>query len=351
MLWCFARSPSRSKGLTATLAGIGLMGGFLGIVAAGSAEAAPVSAVYTFGDSLSDTGNIAAATFGTMPLPEFYYQGRFSNGPVWVDHVAAAFGTESKASLLGGTNHAFGGATTGGTVPPGVTFQTLDFLSKVPTTGADPNALYIVYGGGNDVRNELTSNLPGETLAAAATANVSQAVTNLALAGARHIMVPNLSDLALTPEAIMAGGEFAERATSLSAAFNTALTSVMVGLEAVLPVDLIPLDVRSLFNDVAANPGNYGLTNVNTPCFSGAVDRPGTVCSNPDEYLFWDSLHPTAAAHRILADYALAALRGSGVGGSDGDPTDVPEPATLVLVAGGLLGMGLLRRRQSSVPA
>lgn len=64
-------------------------------------------------------------------------------------------------------------------------------------------------------------------------------------------------------------------------------------------------------------------------------DRPArTVCANPDQYLFWDSLHPTAAAHRILGNYALAALSDWGVGGSDGDPTEVPEPATLVLLAG-----------------
>lgn len=83
--------------------------------------------------------------------------------------------------------------------------QTLSFLSRLPPTGADPDALYIVYGGGNDVRNELGSTLPAETLAAAATANVGQSVTNLALAGARYIMVPNLSDLAMTPESIAGG--------------------------------------------------------------------------------------------------------------------------------------------------
>ncbi|UEM05682.1 SGNH/GDSL hydrolase family protein [Skermanella rosea] len=350
MLWWFAHSPSAPKGL-AMLAGIGVSVGIL--ASAGPAGAAPVTSVYTFGDSLSDTGNVTAATLGLLPISPPYAPGRFSNGPVWTDIVAAAYGTESRPSLLGGNNYAVGGATTGGTasvggVPvPGVTLQTLGFLSRLPPTGADPDALYIVYGGGNDVRNELGSTLPAETLAAAATANVRQSVTNLALAGARYIMVPNLSDLAMTPESIAGGPAIQERATTLSAAFNAALTSVLAGIEATFPVELVPLDVRSLFNDVAANPAGYGLTDVTTPCFSGAIGQPGTVCANPDQYLFWDSVHPSAAAHRILGSYALAALSDWGVGGSDGDPTEVAEPATLVLLAGGLLGLGLLRRRRA----
>jgi phospholipase/lecithinase/hemolysin len=332
-----------------TVAGLGLC---LGLTAtAAPADAAPKT-IYAFGDSLTDTGNITSSSFGIVPLSPPYAPGRFSNGPLWIDRVAEAYGTQVTPSLAGGNDYAFGGATTGGTVPPGVTFQTLDFLARQGTRGADPEALYIVYGGGNDVRNELTSTLAPETLAAAATENVRQAVTNLALAGAEYIMVPNLSDLALTPESIAGGPEMMNRATTLSAAFNTALTGVLAGLEAAYPIDLIPLDVRSLFNSVVGNPAQYGLTNVDTPCFTGAVDRPGTVCTNPDEYFFWDSVHPTTVAHRIFGDYALAALAGwdesAGDPGSDpdGDPLQVAEPATLTMLAGGLLGLGLMRRRQ-----
>jgi phospholipase/lecithinase/hemolysin len=165
-----------------TVAGLGLC---LGIAAtAAPAHAAPKT-IYAFGDSLTDTGNITSSSFGIVPLSPPYAPGRFSNGPLWIDRVAEAYGTQVTPSLAGGNDYAFGGATTGGTVPPGVTFQTLDFLARQGSRGADPEALYIVYGGGNDVRNELTSTLAPETLAAAATENVRQAVTNLALAACR----------------------------------------------------------------------------------------------------------------------------------------------------------------------
>jgi phospholipase/lecithinase/hemolysin len=330
------------KGMV-TAVGLGLC---IGIATTSApAAAAPTASIYAFGDSLTDTGNVTITTGGIFPLSPPYAPGRFSNGLLWIDRVAAAFGTQATPSLAGGNNYAFGGATTGGIEPPGVTFQTLDFLSRTGLGGADPNALYIVYGGDNDVRNELLTTLPAETLAAAATENIRRAVTNLALAGAEYIMVPNLPDLAMTPESIAFGPGVMQRATDLTAAINTALTGVLAGLEAALPIDLITLDVRSLFNSAATNPAQYGLTNVNSPCFTGAVDRPGTVCANPDEYLFWDSVHPSTVAHQILGDYALAALADWGV--LPGGPTLVAEPATLVMLAGGLLGLGLMRGRKS----
>ena len=336
-----------NKGVKSAI-GLGLCLGLVTI--ASPVDAAPTS-IYAFGDSLTDTGNVSASTFGILPLSPPYASGRFSNGPLWIDHITAAYGTQATPSLTGGNNFAYGGATTGGIAPPGVTFQTLDYLARQGINGADPEALYIVYAGGNDVRNELGSTLAPEALATAATENIRQAVTNLAQAGAEYIMVPNLNDLALIPESMAGGAQTMQRATSLSTAFNNALSGVLAGLDAAFPIDLIPLDVSSLFNSVVANPAQYGLTNISTPCFTGAFDRPGTVCANPNEYLFWDSVHPTAAAHQILGNFALAALagwNGAGVASASDGALDIPEPATLVMLAGGLLGLGLMRCRRSA---
>ena len=78
----------------------------------GQASAAALySNIFVFGDSLSETGNFVAA--GTnLPFPP-YATGRWSNGPVWVEHLAGSLGLGVSASVAGGNNYAWGGAKTG----------------------------------------------------------------------------------------------------------------------------------------------------------------------------------------------------------------------------------------------
>jgi phospholipase/lecithinase/hemolysin len=65
--------------------------------------------LYVFGDSYCDVGNIFAVTGGAEPAAP-YYNGRFSKGPIWLDHIAGFLGVPLAPSLLGGTDYAFGGA-------------------------------------------------------------------------------------------------------------------------------------------------------------------------------------------------------------------------------------------------
>ncbi len=75
-----------------------------------------VSAVYAFGDSLSDAGNVSLGTLGALPVSSIYSDGRFSNGNVWVQDLAQNLGLPPVApSLAGGTDFAYGGAETGTT--------------------------------------------------------------------------------------------------------------------------------------------------------------------------------------------------------------------------------------------
>src|SRR5271165_4400669 len=116
------------------------------------ANAGTIDAIYSFGDSLSDVGNVFHLT--GIPAPP-YVNGQFSNGPVWLQSLAAGLGLAPlTASLLGGTDYAYGSGETGNTsfdtANPitdllGATGQIAQFQSSHAT--ADPNALYTVWIG------------------------------------------------------------------------------------------------------------------------------------------------------------------------------------------------------------
>lgn len=306
------------------------------LLAAAPAAAGPYSSLTVFGDSLSDTGNVALATAGAIPAPP-YAPGRFSDGPNWIDALAAGLGLPSGAlpALGGGSNYAFGGARTG-TAPaavPGVLAQVAGMWAPKPSSAvADAGGLYVVVGGGNDMRDARMAvggtDVTRQAAAEAAAKNIADSVALLAGRGARTVMISTLPDLGATPEAVFLG-KVSESADA-SARYNAAVRSIEGLLESLFAtLDVIVFDMAGIAADIRANPAAYGFSNVGLPCdlfppFAGGPT--GGACSRS---LFSDSLHPSAAAHAILGAAALALV--------------VPLPATLPLLALGLLGLLLLR--------
>jgi phospholipase/lecithinase/hemolysin len=288
-------------------------------------RAAAFSGMYIFGDSLSDTGNIFINQGGAVPAAP-YFAGRFSNGPVWVETLASGLGLTANPALAGGTNYAFGGAATGN--PPGSSSPTLIQQMGLYLSGhggiADPNALYVVWGGGNDVRAQNSAN---------SVTNLSSIVSNLAAAGAVNFLVPNLPDIGLTPEAV-AQGTVAIK-TTLSVTHNANLVTAMDGLRSSLGINILNLDVYDFVNQIVANPGANGFTNTTDACYSGVtgLGGPGTVCATPNTYLFWDGIHPTAAAGQLLGLRALAII---------------PVPSALFLLGSALGALGVIRRKSAA---
>lgn len=311
-----------------------------------SAQAGPYSRITIFGDSLSDTGNLFIATGGAQPpAGQPYFNGRFSDGPVWVEHLAAGIGLELQAapSLAGGNNFAFAGARTGtGATPPGLLAQVGGLWAPANPGGADPNGLYVVVAGGNDLRDARgagSTEASRQAAAEAAVGNVAMAVSFLAGSGARNVLIANLPDLGATPEAALLG--LVGNSSDISMRFN----SLMSGLEAQLETLFVDLDVSLLDiaglgaavrNDALTNGGAvYGITNATTPC-DGFLFSTGAACSVS---LFSDALHPSARAHALIGAAAL-------------DLLGVPEPGSVLLVGAALALMLSARRgRAAQTPA
>lgn len=313
---------------------------------AGPAQA--YSGLVVFGDSLSDSGNNAAVLFGlafpaTAPaaitgnafvalLPSS--AATYSDGPVWVQTVAATLGVNAAPSLLGGTNYASGGAETsrmdpvpelGGVTTFSLKSQVDFYLSTLGSAGAPSGALYVVQGGANNVRRLLESGAAFNPVAvaheaAAYASDVGGFVDALQLVGAQDILVWNTPNVGLTPAALSFGAAGSSFATSIAAQFNASLAARLAGEAGVQT-----FDVFGAFTGLAANAAAFGLTNVTDACGNNAAG-----CgSNP---LFWDGIHPTAAGHQLLAAGVLALA--------------VPEPSTYAMFLIGLAGCGWVVRRR-----
>lgn len=300
------------------------------------ATASIYDSLVVFGDSLSDNGNNAIALgggqlqtiTGNSYIPTYPYlpSNVYSNGPVWATDVAAGLGLAPlKPSLAGGTDYAFGGATTGpnpSAFPYSLLTQANQYLTSHTVSS---NALYVIAGGGNDARAVLNGLANATQTVQNYASNVGTIVDELQAAGAQHIIVWNTPNIGLAPAVVAGGGSTI--GTQLAAAMNQALTFRLSGESGVSIFDIFDLG-----SAIAANPGAHGFTNVTDACGAAAI---GTNC---DTYAYWDGIHPTAAAHMEIAEAFLAT-------------TAVPEPSTWAMLVLGFAGIGFLayrRRNQSS---
>ena len=292
----------------------------------GNAWGQNFSDVVVFGDSLSDSGNFgqaqglpAGTSFTTNP------------DPVWSEIVAQTFGASGMNSLAGGPNYAFAGACVNPATPcdadelpppmrpPRVTQQIDEYLSSRGDR-ADPNALYTIWGGVNDVADSLLNDptkAQAHTLEASAV-NVAQ-VRRLQEAGARHILLYNLPDIGPAPYAVNFGPAVQGALTTLGTAYNERLYAGIRESED----GIVPINVFALFNEIVDNPGTYGFTDTTgTACGEPDAGRAVSLACGPEgsgypvtyesganrQYLFADRSHPSGATHEMIASLVTSTL-------------------------------------------
>lgn len=292
-----------------------------------------------FGTSLSDPGNAFALLGGTNTPPDYsvdpllipdrpYARGghHFSNGATWAEQFARSRGLASNArpafanSGAKAANYAIGGARatstgTGGDLPE----QVAAFLND--RGGAAPSgSLYVVEMGGNDLRDAMRAFADagggGAGFAAAqaviqgALGSITGHILALHAAGARSFLLWNAPNLGLTPaiqaaDAVSPGTAFL--ASVLSSGFNAGLQGSVLPFLASQGIEVRLLDIFGTMQAVVADPTAFGLTNATNACIT-----PQTApyhCQEFRDYLFWDGIHPTTAAHAIIAQVAAAALQ------------------------------------------
>ncbi len=281
-----------------------------------SLQAGDITGIVAFGDSLSDVGNVYIATggvnpgFGLYPGGTYpggsYYQGHFSNGPIWLEHLANSLGVAAPTPSLvaGGTDYAWGGAETGNGMSyintPNIGTQISTYLaSNTPLR----TQLFTIWGGANDFLNG------GITNPAVPVANLVNEITTLAAAGGKQFLVPNLPLLGELPATKTSSESGA--LNYLTLAFDSMLHTQLDQLDQQLGITIYQLDVNSVFQNIMADPGAYGLYNVTDPAYLDPN-------FNGQGYLFWVTVHPTTEIQALIGAAAFA--------------TTVPEPSSLTLV-------------------
>jgi len=298
--------------------------GFVVCITSVFSHATPVNTFVVFGDSLSDTGNLYEYMRHQLPLSPPYYQGRFANGPVWIEHlVASYYPKDASAHLL---NYAFGGSGVAEKEDDDfddgamLTLDTqVDSYLLAHDDKANDSSLYVVWMGSNNylaLPNDIDSEVQYVT------AGIRHNVERLFVKGAKHIMVVGLPDLGRIPMAVEF--EATEELSKLANTHNTILEAEVNHLRVEHPdVEWIFFPVNNMFLEALDYPTRYGFTNTTGTCYETLEYMPSSqsilnmasrikprpirtdVC---DGYLFFDPVHPSGRGHQYIGKEARKLL-------------------------------------------
>jgi cholinesterase len=311
-----------------------------------------ISRIYAFGDSYSDNGAslqistaaVKAGVPGAFILPPFLQvydsDGRWTNNP-----GLTAVEVLAKQENLQLTDYAVGGAKSGnGNLSSwldqyqdtGLFGQIEQYKTEVNRV-ADSKGLYFIFISTNDLLERFLNNQTGsvDALASAAVNNIASGVSELAALGAKQFFVVNSTDLAALP----LFEQYSEEAAKFRDVINKSLPGQLDTLNKQLGVEVALYDHVAISTRIRSNPVAYGFTNINDACrllYTTAGLEPG--CSTPDNYYYYDEIHPTRRVHQIIGEDMANFLKTQ-------TTTTVPEPSTVVALISCVGMISLLRRK------
>ncbi|MFZ1529627.1 MAG: SGNH/GDSL hydrolase family protein [Ferruginibacter sp.] len=283
-----------------------------------------LSSIVVFGDGLSDMGRWGKLTNYRYPPAEVgFYESRWTNGKVWVEHFADAL----KLSLSLENNFAMGGATTGlynineplkqglkledNFQLPGMLAQVQIYLSKKPKIKS--NTLFVLWAGGHDIGNYLEYGQPDLAQYPPAN-NYKQAIELLVEAGAKCIFAGMIPDIGYGPGYY--GTDKQAKASELCQNLNAGLAEIEKSY-ANTDVRVYKFDAARVFAKVGLNPSAYGIkyTEAYLPLgvinFMEPLERTNVAIPNkengldPDEFMNWWAVSASAKVHKVVADEAI----------------------------------------------
>lgn len=306
---------------------------FLSLLSSPSSAQQSYSNVIVFGDSLSDTGNLSSVTID-FPYP--FYENRVSDGPVALDYLAESLGFNAAASLhltgdFSGYNYAVAGGNIVGSDLEDLTPQVNVHLSRVNNI-ADPQALYVVNLGGNDirgVRSITSSTLANAEIELIVDQLISQ-LTRLADAGAQHFFIANVANIGRIPETLQLGATISAQAQSYSQTYNSLLAAQLETFSQQTSTNIKLFDLYETLEQILDNAGNFGFNYTEEGCFVDLEFHPGCLLGIAfDQFVFFDNLHPTNATNQIVAQAMIEKLNEVEI---DLEPTPFTFPVGVLML-------------------
>jgi phospholipase/lecithinase/hemolysin len=285
-----------------------------------------------FGDSLSDNGNLASlADFIFLTNPNLPYHKGFTNGPTAVEHLAKSLVLPLDPSLylttppqnITGNNFAVAGAKAAGIRGIDLTTQFAAFLTS-PVGNISKDTLYIIFIGGNDIRDmrdQKNEKMAHDILNTAAS-NIKSILSNLVNAGAAHIMVVNSPDIGKIPETQMLAQatndhNLIRRASKLTDAYNEKLAEIVKHTEKRKDIDIVLFDVQTFFDGLVNNGQAYLFSNTKDACFTSDFNSISFLSYYPNcnkdkldnnAYVYFDEIHPSQRVHERVGRAMFAAI-------------------------------------------